>query len=399
MTSTTEIAVVGAGIAGLATAVALQRAGVDVAVYEQARGLGEVGAGVSLTANAIRVIDGLGLMPRLDEQAVELTDGMVLYSQSGERLGGPSAGSGGGRNVHRADLVDVFASALRPDTVRLSARLESVRDLGDVVELGFADGSTARAAGVIGADGIHSVVRGAVGPAPSPVFSGMVAYRGLIPADRLPDWPLTEATMFVGSGRHFLVFPVRRGTLLNFVAFVAADEQMQESWSAPGDPAVLAEEFRDWAEPVQRFIGQIDSTFMWGLYDREPLTRWTDGRVTLAGDAAHAMLPHAGQGANQSIEDAAALAALLGGREPADIPAAFLDYEAARRERASFVQLFARRLGLEYDNSGGDLEPKSGKPLADKSAVGAWIKEHDATRAALAVRDGGRVELPRGAPV
>jgi salicylate hydroxylase len=227
----------------------------------------------------------------------------------------------------------------------------------------------------------------------------MVAYRGLIPAERMPEWPLTEATMYVGAGRHFLVFPVRRGTLLNFVAFVPADEHMQESWSAPGDPVQLADEFRDWAEPVRRFIAQIDTTFQWGLYDREPLERWTRGRVTLAGDAAHAMLPHAGQGANQSIEDAAALAALLDGRPAADIPAAFVDYETARRERAAFVQLFARRLGLEYDSGGSELAPQSGQPLAGKAEVSMWIKNHDATRAALKVRDGGRVELPMGAPV
>jgi salicylate hydroxylase len=399
VTATTEIAIVGAGIAGLATAVALRQAGIDAVVYEQTRALGEVGAGVSLTANSIRVIGGLGLLPRLDEQAVRLTDGMVLYAQSGERLGGPSAGAGDGRNVHRADLIDVFRSALPPGAVRLASRLESVSDLGDHVELRFADGSSVRAAGVVGADGIHSVVRSAVGAAPSPVFSGMVAYRGLIPAERMPEWPLTEATMYVGAGRHFLVFPVRRGTLLNFVAFVPADEHMQESWSAPGDPVQLADEFRDWAEPVRRFIAQIDTTFQWGLYDREPLERWTRGRVTLAGDAAHAMLPHAGQGANQSIEDAAALAALLDGRPAADIPAAFVDYETARRERAAFVQLFARRLGLEYDSGGSELAPQSGQPLAGKAEVSMWIKNHDATRAALKVRDGGRVELPMGAPV
>jgi len=332
---------------------------------------------------------------------VELTNGMVLYSQSGERLGGASAGGrGGGRNVHRADLIDTLASPFKPGSLTLSSRLAGVVDHGDEVELRFEGGTTIRARGLIGADGIHSVVRSGVVPPAPPVFSGMIAYRGLVPTVRLPDWPLSEATMFVGEGRHFLVFPVRRRTLLNFVAFVAADEETTESWSAPGDPARLAAEFVDWAEPVRRFIGEVTTTFTWGLYDREPLERWSRGRVTVAGDAAHAMLPHAGQGANQSIEDAAALAAVLEARSVEEVPAAFAEYELARRERASFVQLFARRLGLEYDNGGGDLAPKTGRPLADKAEVNAWIKNHEATSAARAVRAAGaRVPLPEGAPV
>jgi salicylate hydroxylase len=396
-----QIAIVGAGIAGLAAAAALQNAGVDVVAYEQASRLGEVGAGVSLTQNSLRVIRAIGLMDELDKTAVELQNGMVLYSHSGQRLGGPSAASGGGgRNVHRADLVDTLKSQLAPGTVKLKSKLVGVRDAGDHVELEFADGSTETAAGLIGADGIHSVARTAVQAESDPVFSGMIAYRGLIPAERMPDWPTDEATMYVGDGRHFLVFPVRNRNLLNFVAFVAADEEMQESWSAPGDPAQLAAEFEGWAEPVREFISKIDSTFKWGLYDREPLERWSTGRIALAGDAAHALLPHAGQGANQSIEDAAALAVVLEGRGADQIVQAFDEYNTARRDRGSFIQLFARRLGLEYDNSGADRMSSSGEPQAEKAIVNAWIKEHDVWANARAVRAGYASDpLPAGAPV
>lgn len=401
MSDTGTIAVVGAGIAGLATAATLQRTGVDVRVIEQARGLGEVGAGVSLTPNALRVLDGLDLMGPLDRTAVSLDQGMVLYAQDGRRIGGASAvRGGGGRNVHRADLIDTFASALRRGTIDLGRRAVTAIDLGDAVELRFADGGAERFDGVIGADGIHSIVRdGVVASAAPPVFSGMIAYRGLVPTTKLPWWPLDQATMYVGEGRHFLVFPVRGGSLLNFVAFVAADAEMAESWSAPGDPHRLAEEFADWAQPVRDFVAAVDSTFRWGLYDREPLERWTRGRLALAGDAAHAMLPHAGQGANQSIEDAAALGVALAGRGPAEVPAAFAEYDLARRPRGSFVQLFARRLGLEYDSGGSDLVG-SGEPLADKSTVNEWIKSHDAGAFARAVRAGERTApLPVGAPV
>ena len=145
-----------------------------------------------------------------------------------------------------------------------------------------------------------------------PVFSGVVAYRGVMPAARVPGWGWPNALVnWVGQGKHFLVFPVRAGALLNYVGFVPADEQMRESWSAPGDPAVLAAEFADWDPWLSRLLSQIDATFRWGLYDRDPLPRWTHGRLALLGDAAHAMLPHMGQGANQSIEDGMALATLM----------------------------------------------------------------------------------------
>ena len=164
--------------------------------------------------------------------------------------------------------------------------------------------------------------------------------------------------MWAGPSRHFLVFPVRHGTMVNYVGFVPTDQEMKESWSAPGDPAVLRREFDGWDPRIGQVLQQVDKTFRWALYDREPLTTWTKGRLTLLGDAAHPMLPHLGQGANQSIEDGMALAHLLAQADPRALPQSLLAYERLRRQRVAEVQLGARKHGLRVDSESGDLEPR-----------------------------------------
>ncbi len=143
------------------------------------------------------------------------------------------------------------------------------------------------------------------------MFHGTISYRGLVPRERLPDWPMDRWLMWAGPSKHFLVFPVRHGEMVNYVGFVPADEEMKESWSAPGNPDVLRAEFAGWDPRIGSVLAQVDTCFRWALYDREPLPTWTKGRLTLLGDAAHPMLPHLGQGANQSIEDGMALATIL----------------------------------------------------------------------------------------
>lgn len=212
---------------------------------------------------------------------------------------------------------------------------------------------------MVAADDIHSVLQSHVVEPRDPVFSGSIAYRGTVPADRVPDYPGTISTMWPGEGKHFLVFTLRGEALINFVGFAPSDAEMRESCSAPSDPAALAREFADWDPMVQRIISHVDNTFRWGLYDREPLPQWSNGRLALLGDAAHSMLPHMGQGTNQSIEDAVALAKVLEGVTTNGIPDALKHYESLRRARAGQVQLNSRNGGLVYD--GGDTPERQEK--------------------------------------
>jgi salicylate hydroxylase len=208
------------------------------------------------------------------------------------------------------------------------------------------------------------------------VFSGSVAYRGLVPHELVPDWPTDGWHMWLGSGRHFLTFPVRAGQLINYVGFVPADEEMRESWSAPGDPDQLRREFAGWDPRIGSLLEHVGTTLRWGLYDREPLPRWTEGRLTLLGDAAHPMLPHLGQGANQAIEDGMALATILARTDRDTAPDGLLAYERLRRERVAQVQRGARENGLRYDSAYADLSVRDAE-MAAHATYRKWLYDHD----------------------
>lgn len=367
-----QIAVVGAGIGGLSVATALSSRGVDVKVYEQAHQLGEVGAGVAVGANSLRLLERLGLEaplraygPRWTQWRFSASDGRVLTEQEmhGRVLG-----------MYRPDLISMLADGLPPGTVTTGRRCVGFHQDADRATLEFAGGERITADLVVAADGIHSALQRFVVEPSDPVFSGTVAYRGVIPSDSVPDYPDTVSSMWLGEGRHFLVFTLRGGKMINFVGFVPSDDEMHESWSAPGDPATLAREFLGWDPMIQRIIEQVDTTFRWGLYDREPLSRWSNGRLVLLGDAAHPMLPHMGQGANQSVEDAVALATLLEGVGRADLPEAMRRYESLRLERASRVQDSSRRGGLVFD--GGDTPEREGKLQSTVSDL-LWALDYD----------------------
>ena len=170
--------------------------------------------------------------------------------------------------------------------------------------------------------------------------------------------------MWAGPSKHFLVFPVRHGTMINYVGFVPTDEEMKESWSAPGDPKILRREFEGWDSRICAVLEQVDKTYRWALYDREPLPTWTKGRLALLGDAAHPMLPHLGQGANQAVEDGMALATLLAHVDTIGVPAALMAYDRLRRERVAEVQLGARQNGLRLDSASAELKARDAALVA-----------------------------------
>lgn len=372
-----RIAVVGGGIGGLSAAAFLHQAGLDVTVFEQAKALREVGAGLVVSPNAVRLLRRLGVMDRLREVAVVLDvgwefrrwrDGRVLFSQklgavSESRYGAPSL------VAHRADLLDAIRRAVPDRLIRLGARCVETRPTPRGAELIFADGDTSEYDVVVGADGLHSVVASSIGAAEVPRFSGLCAYRCLVPADRAPAFALNPSqTIWLGPGRHLVHYPVSQGRLVNVVAFAPAHGWTEESWSAEGRMEDLIGEFDGWDGRLLALLRAADRTGRWALLERDPLPRWTAGAITLLGDAAHPMFPFLAQGAAQAVEDAAVLAQCLQRvvASAATVPDALEQYERLRRPRATRVQQLSR--GRERENHLPDGPEQRARDLALTSA-------------------------------
>ena len=351
--------IVGGGIGGLFAAKALLAHGLEVAVYEQAPELGEVGAGVYITPNSVRQMVRVGLGDAVETWGARVGTASHYFRADGSPIAPvqvtDSSGWSANFGMHRADFVDFLAASLPKGIVHTGHRCIGFEQVGDKARVKFANGATAAADIVVGADGIHSELRPYVFPPSQPVFSGSVAYRGTVPFDRVPGFPNERWQMWLGQGKHFLVFPLRAGKLLNYVGFVPADKEMKESWSAPGDPDMLRAEFAGWDPRIEALLLKAEKTFRWALHDREPMPTWTKGRLTLLGDAAHPMLPHLGQGANQAIEDGMALATILSRVGNAHAPEALIAYERLRRERVADVQRGARQNGMRYDSAYADI--------------------------------------------
>jgi salicylate hydroxylase len=386
-----SVGVVGGGIGGLSAALSLLRAGFDVHVFEAATALGEVGAGVQVSPNASRVLHGLGLAEGLARVGVRplaihqrrWDDGRTL---SRSPLGAPMAAAFGFPHyqVHRADLLSVLADAVPVERIHLGHRLTGLVDRGDRVEVRFAGGASAEVDVVVGADGIRSAVRTELFGQESARFTGCVAYRGLVPAERLGELAVT-VQLWLGPGGHFVHYFVRDRQLVNVVAIVEQDAWTRESWTDRGDIAVARAAFDGWHPQVRQLLEAMDETFTWALFDRTSLERWSAGRVTLLGDACHAMLPFMAQGAAQSIEDGATLATCL--REAgSDIPEALRRYERLRIPRTSRMQALSAENKTRFHLPDGprqrdrDAQMATGTTDFTFEAV-AWIYEHDAAAA------------------
>jgi salicylate hydroxylase len=385
--STLRVAIAGGGIGGLAAANALLQRGVDVRVYEQAPALAEVGAGVALAPNGVRLLRRLGFsaeLPRLGcrwaSTRYHRPDGAEIGPMFPPGLEGRIEQYG----FHRADLLALLAKGLPGEVINTGWQCTGCEPDGEQVVLSFSNGERVTADVAIAADGIHSLLQGAVVAPAAPLFSGTMAYRGLVSTASV-GWPEGAVKNWLGPGKHFLAYPVRGGELLNYVAFVPTDEEMKESWSAPGDPAALASEYAGWDPLLRALIARVESTFRWGLYDRAPLPRWTRGRLTLLGDAAHPMLPHAGQGANQAIEDGVALAILLKDATPATAPRVLLAYETLRRGRTAQVQLLSRRRGSMKESADPGASTDALAQAAEAADHGAWLRDYDVEAAAAAI--------------
>ncbi|NNG19915.1 NAD(P)-binding protein [Naumannella sp. ID2617S] len=340
-----RVAIIGGGIGGLTLALALRQHDIEFEIYEAAAELREVGAAVALAANSARFYEGrLGLGEVCNAKWFEVSaliyrdgrTGEVIGNHTAERYretyGGPFAG------IHRADLQQILSQAVGMENIKLNKRLTSIDDSGTEAVLSFTDGTTATADLVIGADGARSTVRRLLLGYDDALYSGCSAFRGIVGLDQLDLLPDPAAIQFwMGPGGHLLHYPLdKAGTHNFFLVERNPSPWVEKSWVIPADGSEHLNHFRDWHPAIIQMITAVPVSERWALYHRPPLSRWSRGRVTLLGDAAHALVPHHGQGANQSIEDAIVLADQLG--RNSDWDAARAEYERLRRGRTRKVQ-------------------------------------------------------------
>jgi salicylate hydroxylase len=386
-----SVGIAGGGIGGLSAALSLLDAGFDVHVYEQATALGEVGAGIQISPNATRVLHQLGLAEALARTGVKplawhqrrWDDGRTLLRAP---LAEPLEAAFGFPHyqIHRADLLAALAAAVPAERVHLGHRLTGTEHCGDHVRARFANGAQVDVDLLVGADGIHSRVRGELFGSQQPRFTGCVAYRGLVPAERLRDLALeVTAQVWMGPGRHFVHYFVRDRRLVNIVAVVEQDTWRREFWTDRGDLADALAAFDGWHPQVRQILGSVDEPFVWALFDRTPLPRWSVGRVVLLGDACHAMLPFMAQGAAQAIEDGATLAACLA-EAGSDIPGALRRYQRLRIPRTSRLQAMSADNKARFHLPDGPEQQERDARMAAGATdwsfeAMAWIYQHDAT--------------------
>ena len=346
MNANNTIAVVGAGISGLAVAIALRNIGVNVEIFEQAATFKRIGAAINMTPNAVKVLDGLGIgkpvretahipayrISRMWDTGAE-TSRVELGNIAKEKYGTPML------LMHRADLLRALESAVPSQFVHMNKKLVRLKNEDNSVVLVFEDRSSFVADGVIGADGIHSVVREQLFGPEAPIFTGMVAYRSIIPAKLLDGEDLNNFVKWWGPTpqSQIVMFLISRGKeFFIFATIPEADEDI-ESWSMEGNVGALRSHFANFHGDARTVLKACDKTLRTALYERNPLDRWSKGAVTLIGDACHPMMPFMAQGAAMGLEDAAVLSRCIDAGE--DWSTAILRYERTRIERASKIQL------------------------------------------------------------
>jgi salicylate hydroxylase len=389
----TRVAIIGGGIGGLLAARALTRCGVEVAIYEAQPELREIGAGVALGPNAMKVLRSLGLEDEVRAIAGQWELAVTRNGKTGRAISTMSRrqqatlfGSAGA-TAHRADLLDVLAQSVPGDIVTLGARCTEVVPDGGVAVARFKDGSEVEADLIIGADGIHSVVRASLFGPDSPRFTGKICYRSVVRVEDVPGGPPpSENVQWLGPHGTIVLYPVRRDELINIVCHYDDEGYRHESWVTECEQREVLERYSGWHESLLRIFSAGETWYKWALYDRDPIPQWTRGRITVLGDAAHPMLPYLGQGACQAIEDGCVLAAALAA-EPRDPVAALGLYERSRRPRASEVVLASRERGVSNHLASPLAAWRRDLSIAVRRRFGhdpdgrgtAWIPEYDAS--------------------
>ena len=397
-----RIAIVGGGIGGLTLALALRQRGMAAEVFEQAPELTEIGAAVALSANATRELRRLGVLDGITAASTEPTELIYRNWRDGRRIaahpvrqdlqyqkrfGAPYYG------IHRADLQRVLSDAHGGAGLHLGHRLVDLVDRGGSIRLEFADGRSAEADLVVGADGVRSAVRRFVTGGEDAVYSGTSAFRGIVPVEKLPSLPDPQAIQFwMGPDAHLLHYAIGgRGEDVNFFAVTEgpATWPHADKWVTGAEPGEAISAFEGWHPAVVEMVAAGWVTVRWGLFTVRPLLRWSRGRAVLLGDAAHAMLPHHGQGANTTIEDAIILAELLTGAAPGDLEAVLGRYQALRRARTRKIQRSSRATNdLLHLPDGPALADRDRRVSRFPEDFG-WIHEFNAFEAVSGIKPSG----------
>ncbi|SDR99068.1 FAD-dependent monooxygenase [Bradyrhizobium canariense] len=350
MTKSLSVAIIGAGMGGLASAAALRRIGTKVTVYEQAAQFSRLGAGIQIGCNAMKVLRGLGLEQRLRQQSFyprswnnrdwrtgEVKFDMIFGEAAEQKFGAPYL------LAHRGDLHAALASAVPPDCVKQDHKLVGLDETGAGVRLTFANGATAVADAVVAADGVHSIAKDIMFGASSLNYTGRIAYRTTFPAALLNGYKIDDCTKWWGEDRHIVIYYVKPDrSEVYFVTSQPEPDFKIESWSAKGDVRELRTAFEGFDRQVETVLAACPDVHKWALVDRDSLDRWSLGNVTLLGDSCHPMTPYMAQGAAMAIEDAAVLSRCLAGVDRDGVANAFRRFEASRKPRTSLVQQTSR---------------------------------------------------------
>ena len=354
------VAIIGAGIAGLAVAVALRQIGVSSTIYEQAPAFRRIGAAINMTPNAVKVLDGLGVGNALREKSHTAEFRVSRTWDTGEETSRVILGDNAKARygvaplmLHRADLMAVLESSVKANTIKFGKKLTTFRNYGKKIRLLFEDKTTVDAFRVIGADGVHSVVREVLFGREKPRFTGMSAYRTILPIDQAKGYDISNFIKWWGPipESQIVTNAVNKKKELFLFASMPETSLVDESWSMSGDVERVKEYFSGYHEDIRKVVNSITKIDKTALYDRKPLDRWSKGRVTLLGDACHAMVPFMAQGAAMGLEDAAILARCV--EKYPDWIEALTHYEATRISRTSKIQ---------YGSRGNQWLRKSGNP-------------------------------------
>jgi len=394
MGSGLKVGIIGGGIGGVALAANLLQRGIEVRLFERASAFGEVGAGIQMTPNAVKVMKSLGLLDKM------LAAGFLPHALVGRNW---QSGRENFRtplidvcpvlydapfiHIHRADLHAILASCVPDSVPKFNINCVGVRQEKEAAVAVFADGSEFEADVIVGADGVRSIVRSELFGAEEPRFTGHMCYRAVVPVGGVVDFVSPDTSFWLGPNGHVVTYYVRGGKAVNIVAVAEAGNWVEESWNVRASKEEMLAHYKGWHRNLMTLFSRVDEVYKWGLFDRDPMTTWSKGRVTLLGDAGHPMLPFLSQGAAMAIEDAYVLAAALKGHGK-DVAAAFRDYEAERLPRTSRVQLEARERGRTYHLPSRFAQAKRDltywiRGLFNPQASGIranWVYEYDARK-------------------